>query len=456
MPLSFAQSQAPVLQSLISCKSLHLQNQYLVGHLDHSDHFGHPHCLTSSLQPGFFYTSAIRPGLQRVLVQLLSVCPLHFPRFLVYIATTLRVAFSILESPIFMDPVLVIGGCGGLGHHIVKRLLEKKAASDITSFDLNIDRNNYPGVNYIRGSITSREDVQRVLQDTKPRVIFHTASPVMMDQKNSNEIFEKVNIDGTRILLDAIRDTDHVKAVVYTSSSSVVHNNYTDIVNATEDAPKVYWPEQKEFYTHTKAVAEDMVLAANRKHGYKTAALRGCILFGEGDITSIPKIVENAQQGRGKLQVGYNQNLCDYTYLGNAADAHILAAKALLSPSTPRDGRVDGEAFTITNDEPWPFWDFAHAVSAAAGYPVTKAWVVPPFVFYAIAVLVEWSVWLTSFGRRQSKLNRKMVRFFTMTRTFDISKATKRLGYRPEVNMKDAIDRSVAAFLASSENSKKK
>ncbi|OAX83106.1 hypothetical protein ACJ72_02531 [Emergomyces africanus] len=354
-----------------------------------------------------------------------------------------------------MDPVVVIGGCGGLGHHIVKRLLEKKDASNIIVFDLNIDRNIYPGVRYIRGSITSRDDVQQLIQGVKPRVIFHTASPILMAQKNSNEIFERVNIGGTRNLLDVIRDARSVKAVVYTSSSSVVHEGYTDIVNGTEDAPKVFLPEQKEFYTHTKAVAEDMVLAANRKYGYKTVALRGCILFGEGDVTSIPKIIQNAKAGRGNLQVGNNQNLCDYTYLGNAADAHILAAKALLSPSTPEDGPVDGEAFTITNDEPWPFWDFAHAVSAAAGYPVTNARVVPSFIFYVIAVLVEWSVWLTSFGKRESQLNRKMVRFFSMTRTFDISKAKKRLGYRPEVNMTDAVNRSVAAFLANSETSKK-
>ncbi|KAL2373737.1 hypothetical protein RJZ57_001799 [Blastomyces gilchristii] len=51
------------------------------------------------------------------------------------------------------------------------------------------------------------------------------------------------------------------------------------------------------------------------------------------------------------------------------ADAHILAAKTLLSPSTLDDRPVDGEVFNITNDEPWPFWDFAHAISAAAGIP---------------------------------------------------------------------------------------
>ncbi|OJD13700.1 hypothetical protein AJ78_05857 [Emergomyces pasteurianus Ep9510] len=359
-----------------------------------------------------------------------------------------------------MDPVVVIGGCGGLGHHIVRRLLEKKDSSDIVAFDLRIDRNIHPGVKYIRGSITSRDDVQKLIQDVKPRVIFHTASPVAMEQKkkkkkNGDEIFERVNIGGTRTLLDVIRDAKCVKAVIYTSSSSVVHDSFTDIVNGTEDAPKVFLPEQREFYTHTKAVAEDMVLTANKKYSYKTAVIRGCTLFGEGDITTIPKIVQNAQTGRGRLQVGYNRNLYDFTYLGNAADAHILAAKALLSPYTPADGPVDGEAFTITNDEPWPFWNFAHAVSAAAGYPVTNVRVVPPFVFYAIAVLVEWTVWLTSFGTRESLLNRKMVRYFTMTRTFDISKAKKRLGYRPEVNMTDAVTRSVAAFLASSEAVKK-
>ncbi|PVI08699.1 C-3 sterol dehydrogenase/C-4 decarboxylase [Periconia macrospinosa] len=362
-----------------------------------------------------------------------------------------------------MDPVLVIGGCGGLGHHIVKQLLEEGHATNITVFDKNTSRNRIEKINYITGDLGSSEDVHNAFRNTKPRVVFHTASPMLMGQKNSPDLFEKINITGTQTMLEAIRAVQSVHALIYTGTSSVVHNNLTDIVNATEDWPKCYLPEQTEYYTHTKAVAEDMILAANRKDNLLTVTIRGSTLFGEGDSTTIPQLVGNALSGRSNMQVGDNKNLFDYTYLGNAAHAHILAASILLktspsSPPPPADQRVDGEAFVVTNDSPWPFWNFGRAVSAAVGRPISPKdiRVVPSWLFYIFAVFAEWGVWMVSLGQRESHLNRKMVRYFSMTRTFDITKAKERLGYRPRIGTEDAIKKSVEHFLATREEEGKK
>ncbi|KAF2279513.1 hydroxysteroid dehydrogenase [Westerdykella ornata] len=352
-----------------------------------------------------------------------------------------------------MDPVLVIGGCGCLGYHIVKQLLES-GASEVTAFDINIEKNIVPKAKYMKGSIQVDEDVYRVLQNVKPRTIFHTASPSMLGQRNTRRIFAAANIGGTKILLKNIKKVGTTKVLVYTSSSSVIHDNMTDLIRATEDRPYCLEPEQKDYYTHTKAIAEMMVLEANRKDGLLTAAIRGCLIFGEND-NAMPTQIGYARSKLARLQ----------TYVGNCAHAHILAAKALLQmdphvPLAPEDQnkRVDGEAFVITNDDPWPFWDFPHTVGAAAGYPVNKEqiWVMPAWLFYALAVLTEWTVWLLSFGRRESHMNRKMVRYFTMTRTFDITKAKGRLGYRPQVGMVDGIKRAVNAYLESESYEKKK
>ena len=170
--------------------------------------------------------------------------------------------------------------------------------------------------------------------------------------------------------------------------------------------------------------------------------IRAAMLFGKGGTTSTPHMVENARAGRGRFQIGDGINLFDFTYVGNTAYAHVLAAKALLRESAatepvPDDLKVNGEAFVITNDDPWPFWDYTRAIDAAAGHPVKKedVWVVPATVYYEFAVISEWFVWVFSLGRKESFINRRMVKYLTMTRTFDISKAEKRLGYRPEVSM---------------------
>jgi sterol-4alpha-carboxylate 3-dehydrogenase (decarboxylating) len=117
-----------------------------------------------------------------------------------------------------MDPVLVLGGCGALGHHIIKQLLETKKAFNITAFDIRTDINRVSGAKYVQGSITSESDVRSVLQAVQPRVIMHTVSPQLMGQKNTKQVYESVNIGGTQNLLDRIAEVDCVKALVYTSS----------------------------------------------------------------------------------------------------------------------------------------------------------------------------------------------------------------------------------------------
>ncbi|KAF2014340.1 sterol-4-alpha-carboxylate 3-dehydrogenase [Aaosphaeria arxii CBS 175.79] len=371
-----------------------------------------------------------------------------------------------MSSPSSLGSVLVIGGCGGLGSQLVKQLLESKEATSLSVLDISLERNRVSGVTYYKGSVSSREDVLSALNNAQPKVIFHVASPHLMHQSATPKLFEEVNILGTQNLLDCIYESGVPKVLVYTSSTGIVHNGYTDIIRATEDVPICFFPEQTEplqYYAHTKGKAEVMIREANRKHGLLTVALRCTTLYGEGDNTTIPQMVGNAQSGRGKMQVGDGKNLFDFTYTGNAAYAHRLAARKLLAvdptlppPPTTSDDRIDGEVFFLTNDEPWPFWDFVRAVGTAAGCGVRRedVRVTPIWVYYAIAVVAEWAVWLFTLGRKESQINRKMIRFFSMTNTFNVTKAKTRLGYKPQWSTQEGIDRAVKAYLDSEEKKK--
>ena len=347
-----------------------------------------------------------------------------------------------------LSSVLVVGGCGFLGHHIVTQLLENSSVQ-VSVLDLHTTNNRLPSVSYHDGDITSEATVRSVLQKVKPQVIFHTASPTVGLQ--SVPFYYETNVDGTRNLIECASQFGGVKALVYTSSAGVVHNNVDDLVDADENLPVLRMPQQTEIYAHTKGIAEDLVLASNRKHGdMLTVALRPTSMFGEGDNQLLPRMLQVYYDGKTKFQLGDNTNWFDFVYVGNVAHAHILAAKKLLGPPmNPQSSeRVDGEAFFITNGEPLHFWDFAREVWRAAGdqSDAKDVFVLPKGLGLLIAALIEWIFWILFLGQKEPSLTRKKIKFSCMTRTFRIEKAKSRLGYRCEVDIRQGIKKSVKWF----------
>jgi sterol-4alpha-carboxylate 3-dehydrogenase (decarboxylating) len=355
-----------------------------------------------------------------------------------------------------LGSVLVLGGCGFLGHHIVQMLLDADDTSQVTAFDLNIELYRQKGAHYIAGSITSREDITKALEVAKPQVVFHTISPQAL---GNPKLFNQVNVEGTRILLECVQASDFVKAVVYTSSSSIIHDNRSDLAGVTEDLPLLFFPQQTELYSHTKALAERMILRANNIRGIRTCAIRPAGMFGEGDRTTTGNIISSAKEGKNKIQIGDNSKLFDWTYVGNNAYAQLLAARALLrshAEPQPDDLKVDGEAFVITNDEPWPFWDFTRAVGAAAGYPIKKddVYTIPAGLMWFIVLITEYFYSVLTFGTKQPRFTRAKIKYMTIHRYFDISKAKTRLGYVPQVSMEDGIQRTVQWYLSITKDEK--
>ena len=357
------------------------------------------------------------------------------------------------KPPKSLGSVLVVGGCGFLGYHIVSQLLENHSAQ-VSVLDLRTTKNRLPSVNYYDGDITSEADVRLTLEKTKPTIIIHTASPPGADNttKALRALYKKVNIDGTRNLVERAGEAGCVKAFIYTSSASIIHDTVSDLINADERWPILRAPKQREYYSETKGIAECIVLAANRQYGNMlTVALRPATIFGEGDTAITPNMLKAYEKGQTKFQLGSNENLFDFTYVGNVTHAHILAAVALMNThalkTQPLDHeKVDGEAFFITNDEPMYFWDFARTVWSAAGDKTqpSQVWVIGKAFGMVIVWLTEWLFWLA--GGRVPNLTRKKVIYSSLTRYYNIDKAKNVLGYEPQVRLDEGVQRTVKWF----------
>ena len=167
----------------------------------------------------------------------------------------------------------------------------------------------------------------------------------------------------------------------------------------------------------------------------------------------VPNMHDAYLRGQTGFQLGSNDNLYDFTYVGNVAHAHLLGATALLATHAAlpahepaADERVDGEAFLVTNGEPLYFWDFARAVWKAAGdtrEPQKDVWTIPKSVGLPLAGFIEWVFWAIWGPARRPKLTRRVMNYSSMTRFYCIDKARRRLGYEPLVGMEEALVRTM-------------
>lgn len=205
-----------------------------------------------------------------------------------------------------------------------------------------------------------------------------------------------------------------------------------------------------------QADAEELALKYNRTSPSKmvTCALRPAGIFGEKDTSFTHKILEHSSKASRtvlRMQLGENNNLFDFTYVGNIAYAHLLAAFRLLATylryesgqSPPLDHeRIDGEAFNITNDSPVYFWDMTRAAWALTGKVIEPqdVWELPEGLLGMIGGIAEGVMGL--FGKTP-RLTKRMVRYSCMTRFYSTTKAKLRLSYLPIVPLDEGLARAV-------------
>ncbi len=341
-----------------------------------------------------------------------------------------------------LGSVLVVGGCGFLGYQIVSLLVNEPNCS-VSVLSRNPGKQRVAGVSYYACDVTEIDSLRPLLLEIRPRIILYTASPNFYEDEVDKALLHLVNVVGTQNLLDVAKTTESVKAFIYTSSSSVHAGSEFHFI--TEEAPLLDRSSKSSEYAITKALADTMVLRANCQE-LLTLCLRPPVIYGERDGQLIPGVLAVLRDKKTNIQLGDNTNLYDSIYVGNAASAHITAAKALLTNDTPRL-KVDGEAFFVTDDAPIPFWDFQRKIWAAAGdeTPLTKVYVIPAWIGMAIATMVEYLFRVFTLDQKlpPKTLRRDVLQYAFTNRTLCIDKAKERLGYKPLIGTDEGIKRGV-------------
>ena len=347
--------------------------------------------------------------------------------------------------PVSLGRILVVGGCGFVGQKIVQELFRRDPSAEVSVLDIRADGPQHNAVSYYAADITQKDQVKAVFNKVKPKTVLHSVSAHALFA--SRELLDKINILGLENVVACAQDVG-VAAFVYTSSSSVVHDHRSPIRDATETAPLLFEPDQPEYYSHTKAVGEKLVLDANRVRGMLTTSIRPASIYGEGDLLMTANLFVKAPKA--KFQFGNGTNLMDCTYVENIALAEALAAEALVKASAsktplPESQRVEGEAFFVRDEERYGWWEFTRMAAKFAGQPVRDEDIrsIPRWLMMTIAFVSQWILWVLTFGRKTPVLTTRVVRLVTMDRTFCIDKIKKRLGYQARVTTEVGLKRAI-------------
>jgi nucleoside-diphosphate-sugar epimerase len=324
---------------------------------------------------------------------------------------------------------LVTGAGGFLGQYIVEQLI---ARGDRVR---GLGRTRWPaldalGVEFVAADLRDRDATIAACRGVD--TVYHVAG--LAGIWGPWELFHGINVQGTAHVLEGCR-VHGVGRLVYTSSPSVVFDG-GDQRGIDESAP--YPHRWRCHYPHSKALAEQMVLAANGSGKLATCALRPHLIWGPRDRHLIPRLLKRARSGRLR-RVGDGTNLIDTIYVENAAAAHLQAADALRPGSA-----VAGRAYFISQGEPVNCWQWIDAILALAGIrPVGKS----------VSLTTAWSAGAACeviYAALRLKREPPMTRFLALqlghSHYFEISRARQDFGYQPHISIAEGMQRLAASL----------
>ena len=230
--------------------------------------------------------------------------------------------------------IMVIGGAGLIGSHVVEELL-KEDVKEVIIYD-----------NFCRGTI---ENLSQALQDPRCRIfeiggdilqtdildaamkgvdgVVHLAALWLLQCYEYPRAAFDVNIRGTFNVLEACV-ANQVKRLVYSSSASV----YGDAVMEpmTEDHPYNNWT----FYGSTKIAGEHMFKSFHQRYGLNGVGLRYMNVYGPRQdykgtyIAVMMKILDNIDKGLPPVVFGDGSQAYDFIYVADTARANVCALKS--------------------------------------------------------------------------------------------------------------------------------
>ena len=237
------------------------------------------------------------------------------------------------------ENILVTGGAGYIGSHIVELLIKTK--SNIIIID-NLVTGHKKLLNkkakFIKVDIKNKTLITKIINDYEISSIIHLAGSLNVSEAEKNKKkYYKNNVEGTLNLIKACKNS-FVKNIIFSSSCSV----YGNVKGSVNEKMK---PNPQSYYALTKYKAEEIIKKFSKKYNYKYGILRYFNVAGAspsgkiGEIeTSHGHLIKNIaiQSLKKKPVINIYGNdyktkdgtcVRDYIHVSDLANIHIMALK---------------------------------------------------------------------------------------------------------------------------------
>jgi 2-alkyl-3-oxoalkanoate reductase len=326
--------------------------------------------------------------------------------------------------------VLVTGGAGFLGSHLVELLLEAgEAPRVLVRPGDNVTALTAGDIDIHWGDLADPATVASATRGVDR--VFHCAART--GPWGPADEYERVNVLGLETLVRTALAAG-ARRFVHVSSITVHGNDVRGV--ADETAPL---REEPNPYSRSKVAGERLLQRMIREEAAPVTIVRPGWIYGPRDRASFARLAERIATGR-MLVVGDGRNDLPLIYVRDVARGILLAAET---------EQAVGRSYVLVNDEPVTQRDLLEAIAAELGVPAPRRHL--PYRLALTAGATAEALARLARRRQAPPVMRYGLQLLGGDNRFVITRAREELGFDPLVDLAEGVMRAVAWYRAHDE-----
>jgi len=310
-----------------------------------------------------------------------------------------------------MKNILVIGGCGFIGSHLVEQLKARDYRVAVlvrNSSDTRFIKSL--GVELRSGDLEDVASLKQALVGIDTIFSAVNVKPTNLTPEQYQKEILKLHTQGTENLIKASLDSNARRLIYFSSVAAIGYQKGINIYNESSE------PSPVDAYGRAKLAAEEILNQASKDGNINITIMRPPGVFGERGLGSLAKIIFFINKKVIPV-IGSGENKQSFAYVGNLINQAIFLAE---------NQAAIGKTYITSDQEPYSVNELINAVSEAMKTKAIKIHI-PAWLIMTLAKI----------------LKQESIIAIASERVFDSSRIFKELGYKQEYDLTSAVKRTL-------------